>query len=274
MSEDALNHYFYKKSYEISYALFRLASAAKPSFAESLEKQALDLLESSTKKDRGGAKVALGAIEVLVKFGADVNLISIVNAELLINEAKELNSAIAGLPKAAMPPPVNLEDVFSKNPTPADGDQFAASANEAELKSAICPNPELNNVAENSNIHGNLKSVPHSLTGYPGGASEAGASFFKQSGNSNGQVKKSEGRQSAIFERIRQCGNLPDGKAGCRLKEMQELLPEVSERTLRYDLQDLVGRGLIERVGSGGPATYYRAKTENTAVTFGGEQAL
>lgn len=267
MNEDALNHYFSKKSYEISYALFRLASAAKPSFAESLEKQALNLLESSAKKDRGGAEVALGAIEVLVRFGADVNLISIVNAELLINEAKELNSAIAGFPEAATPPPVNLEDVFSKNPTSADGDQFAASANEAELKSASCPNPESNNVAENSNIHGGLKSVPHSLTGYPGGASEAGASFFKQSGNSNGQVKKSEGRQSAIFERIRQCGN-------CRLKEMQELLPEVSERTLRYDLQDLVGRGLIERVGSGGPATYYRAKTENTAVTFGGEQAL
>jgi hypothetical protein len=241
MSEDALNHYFSKKSYEISYALFRLASAAKPSFAESLEKQALNLLESSAKKDRLGAEVALGAIEVLVRFGADVNLINIVNAELLTNEARELNSAIAGLPKAATPPPVNLEDIFSKNPTPADGDQFAASANEMELKSAICPNPESNNVAENSNIHGNLKSAI---------------------------------RQSAIFERIRQCGNLPDGKAGCRLKEMQELLPEVSERTLRYDLQDLVGRGLIERVGSGGPATYYRAKTENTAVTFGGEQAL
>jgi hypothetical protein len=60
-------------------------------------------------------------------------------------------------------------------------------------------------------------------------------------------------RQSAILQRIRQSGN-------CRLKEIQELFPEISERTLRYDLQSLAEQNLIERVGNGGPAVFYRVR--------------
>jgi DeoR/GlpR family transcriptional regulator of sugar metabolism len=60
-------------------------------------------------------------------------------------------------------------------------------------------------------------------------------------------------RQSAILERIRQNNN-------CRLKDVQEWLSDVSERTIRYDLQNLIGQGLVERLGNGGPATFYRIR--------------
>lgn len=66
-------------------------------------------------------------------------------------------------------------------------------------------------------------------------------------------LEGSETRQTAILERIRQSGN-------CRLKDIQELLPDLSERTLRYDLQSLVERNSIERVGNGGPAVFYRIR--------------
>ena len=59
-------------------------------------------------------------------------------------------------------------------------------------------------------------------------------------------------RQAAILERIRQSGN-------CRLKEIQDILPNISERTIRYDLQTLLERGLIERIGNAGPSVFYRA---------------
>ncbi len=72
-----------------------------------------------------------------------------------------------------------------------------------------------------------------------------------KSGN-HGAVKAAM-RQSAILEKIRQSGN-------CRLKEIQGTLPGASERTVRYDLQNLLEQGLVERIGSGGPATFYRAK--------------
>jgi len=64
---------------------------------------------------------------------------------------------------------------------------------------------------------------------------------------------KSAMRQSAILEKVRQIGN-------CRMRDLEDLLPKVSERTLRYDLQQLVEQGLIEKVGTGGPAVFYRMR--------------
>ncbi len=66
-------------------------------------------------------------------------------------------------------------------------------------------------------------------------------------------------RQTVILDKIRQSGN-------CRLKDILDLLPGTSERTLRYDLQSLVEQGLLERTGGGGPGTYYELKP--APVTF------
>jgi DNA-binding HxlR family transcriptional regulator len=66
-------------------------------------------------------------------------------------------------------------------------------------------------------------------------------------------ILKSAIRQTAILERIRQSGN-------CRLKDIQEILPGTSERTIRYDIQTLLEQDQIERVGIAGPSVYYRAK--------------
>jgi hypothetical protein len=66
-------------------------------------------------------------------------------------------------------------------------------------------------------------------------------------------------RQSAILARIRQSGN-------CRLKDIQDVLPNISERTIRYDLQTLVEQNLVERIGNAGPLVFYRAsRTERGA---------
>ena len=64
-------------------------------------------------------------------------------------------------------------------------------------------------------------------------------------------IAKSIIRQSAILEKIK------GSKEGCQLKDLIILLPGVSERTLRYDLQKLVSQGLVNKVGSSGPGTRY-----------------
>ena len=46
-------------------------------------------------------------------------------------------------------------------------------------------------------------------------------------------------------------------RPGIGMKNIQEVLPEVSERTLRYDLQQLIKNGAVVREGVGGPATRY-----------------
>jgi hypothetical protein len=57
-------------------------------------------------------------------------------------------------------------------------------------------------------------------------------------------------RQSAILNRIRQSGN-------CRIRDLQDLFPKWSERTLRYDVEALILKKLVERIGAGS-ATFYR----------------
>lgn len=74
-----------------------------------------------------------------------------------------------------------------------------------------------------------------------------------EGGQNINTILKSAIRQTAILERIRQSGN-------CRMKDIQEILPDASERTIRYDLQTLLEQDLIERVGIAGPSVYYRAK--------------
>ncbi len=75
-------------------------------------------------------------------------------------------------------------------------------------------------------------------------------------GNGSGNGLASTIRQSAILERIRQAENRQ-----IQLKEILAAFPEVSERTMRYDLQKMCSQGVIERVGNGGPGSYYTLKS-------------
>ena len=58
-------------------------------------------------------------------------------------------------------------------------------------------------------------------------------------------------RQNMIAGKIRESGNLA-------MRDLIALFSQVSERTLRYDLQKLCERGVIQRIGNGGPGSYYR----------------
>jgi hypothetical protein len=68
-----------------------------------------------------------------------------------------------------------------------------------------------------------------------------------------------EERRETILQFI-----LQSGPNGCRFKDifdgLRDKLQAVGERTIRYDLQELAERGIIEKYGPGGAHTYYRAK--------------
>ena len=63
-------------------------------------------------------------------------------------------------------------------------------------------------------------------------------------------------RQSAILDKIRQSGN---GKVFS--KDIFAAFPDISQRTLRYDLQKLCRQGSIVRLGEGGPNTAYQLRS-------------
>ena len=75
----------------------------------------------------------------------------------------------------------------------------------------------------------------------------------QESGNGNGSNGINASiRQSAILEKIRQSENRQ-----APLKDIIAAFPDISERTMRYDLQKLCLQGLLERMGNGGPGSYY-----------------
>ena len=71
---------------------------------------------------------------------------------------------------------------------------------------------------------------------------------------SNGNGASIKDRQAEIVEFIRQLPN------GCRMRDLIEKFADVSERTLRNDVQALIETGLIERLGGrSGPNSYFIA---------------
>ncbi len=100
---------------------------------------------------------------------------------------------------------------------------------------------------------GNVADIPAANRSKPAKADRLSRQHKSES--ENGALIQ---RQDRILEIIRQSGN-------CRVKELQDKLPDISERTIRYDIQALVEQGKIERFGPGGPSTFYRLKTAEVA---------
>lgn len=107
------------------------------------------------------------------------------------------------------------------------------------------------------------------------GEAQDGSIYYGSKPNQDGVPKRSEldqivpdisssiVRRDLIARKIRQLGN-------AAMKDLIAVFPSVSERTLRYDLQRLCEQSILERMGNGGPASYYRLKVfvpEQTVVT-------
>lgn len=206
-----------KKSYEVSYALFRIAGALpKESFRRHLEEKALDLIIAGIEEDIDSEKKSLRVIDYLIRFGKETGIMHPETGDIVLKEVVDLDSAIAGFMNNSIAEPMDKESLFP--------DRHEEVQNQPSAEREIIL----------------LKEA----TRHPEAAS----------GDLND-------REPKILERIRQLSGLGEGK-GCRLRDIQEVMGTVSERTLRYDLQNLVQKGLIERTGSGGPATFYKPREQ------------
>lgn len=66
------------------------------------------------------------------------------------------------------------------------------------------------------------------------------------------QGNKANERQERIAASIKSAGKM-------ELREIMATFPEISERTIRYDLKNLCESGKLTRHGAGGPGNYYTA---------------
>lgn len=237
MLESGKTDYIFKKSYEISYALWRIAAnMPEKTFSAKLFEKAIELVGFSANGDTSAIAAKLPGIELLVKFGVDVNCISVANEDLLLKEIGNLKSAIFDLNAAssldAIITPgkqyeVDISDIFSG---------VGNYSEEAEDIEEEMPETQID-ISESEDI------IADEV--------EAAGDEIKTKYKPAMQSGKMENRQSAILERIRQIGN-------CQLSDIQVILPDSSERTIRYDLESMVQKNLIERVGTGGRSVYYK----------------
>lgn len=201
-------------------------------FADHMEDHALRLVEFVIGSDYPKATLSLQTLNYLLKMGADVNVLNAANVETVSGELERLNAAMIEFGNSATVNPVDLGNIFSKT---------TSTIRVTEENTHVARSRELISKEEDVAWANEYeKNISHNGNGHE---------------NGNGNGLKAAMRQTAILERIRQNNN-------CRLKDVQESLPDVSERTLRYDLQNLIEKGLVERLGNGGPATYYRYTAE------------
>jgi hypothetical protein len=246
-----MDNYLPKKAFEISYALFRIAESMKHrGFAGYLEDAGIALLKSAAAGDAALVRQSASVIECLVRFGADVDVIGQKNSQLIIREIRNISSAIAEPVYPAKAADVDIGDIF-KIPF--------GKHDQAEGVKKVADRRPRETDSRGENIQDADQRAPdRAVRSEEGETPPLEGSALPQTTGRGDQSNSSENRQKLILEKIRQSGNPPAGRAGCRLKDIQELLPDTSERTLRYDLQELVERRLVERIGSSGPSTYYQ----------------
>ena len=248
MTMDSINEVFAKKAFEINYAIFRISQKTKnPKFSHYLEGYSLDLLGTILVKDYVAARDAITGLTYFLRLGGEAGLISHNNIQTVSHEVQILDSAIAEYSEDHFLPEVDLRGIFS----PGDFidkkvKKTVKSVGERGIGSVITET-DYGLVRSEESIDQDYKKGDH-LT------NEVEASVSADSVEVSGRNSATM-RQSAILDKIRQSGY-------CRLKDIQDILPDSSERTLRYDLQKLIDQDSIERIGSGGPASFYRVKRE------------
>ncbi len=257
MTGSTIHDFCKKKAFEVSYALFRVAGAApRKSFSEHIEAQALDLLKAAAAHDYRSAGTTLAAIEYFLRLGAEGGLVSPSNSQIIINEANALNAAmVAAFGNAATVAALDLEGIFSSH---EEIHQESSKENPKEEKAEKHKEFQVEEVQKrDEETQSSYFPEPEEVFDM-----KREEMVFTSAGDQKIDVQSNAAtiaeyvtkmRQSTIFEKIREFDN-------CRLRDIQEFLPDISERTIRYDLQSLVEQGLIERIGSGGPGSYYRVR--------------
>ncbi len=222
---------------EISFAAFRVSALIEQTaLRAALESAAIDL---AVKSVLGGeaAIASVNALEQLVRLSEAIGEIKPLNGKVLVRELSDLRSEIGQ--SVRKEDEVDLGDMFGNS----DNDKGVGDVLVKTDTAIVLERPAADTKPKQSEP---IKfNKPASL-----------------------EVNQAGNRQSAILQFVR---GLPNG---CRMKDLIEKFPNVSERTLRNDLQTLVYCGSIERFGAvQGPFSYYRAKSKVFTEPSGGGHA-
>ncbi len=249
-----------QKVFEIGYAVFRVTGSFKDgsSLTHYLENRILDLVDTVLIGEYERAKFSADSLGYMLHLGFEAGYISENIFSIIKREIDNLVKGINELPNSAKFPEIDPKSLFLNKKLSSLSDYIGeamkvdpkenVASEELELEKIvsvispkhIIPSKASFNDDEDLVVPGMMKPAISGNTATKQGSSQ-GAS--------------GSDRLSVILDTIKESGY-------CRLRDLQEIFPEFSERTIRYDIEKLANQGLIERVGNGGPATFYRIKRE------------
>jgi hypothetical protein len=268
------NEFFIQRSFEVVWAVFRVAEhATRAKIRQGLEDRAVDYILAKDMK-------SLDGLEEIVRLGAQIRDIGQVNANVLLREIGNLRVAMMELAEnqvkqlAPVKTPESapqVEEIFAKPPMKvADLLEAIVKGYGKEFKKEdeISEKPSSTEVTEGKSPatlqqiqdkeSGKSPAILQQIQDKESGKSPASPSFAKAT---EGGAKSSRFEAAVGFkERNGIIMQILEKRSLCHLKDMMGALPGVSERTIRYDIQRLVDKGTIERVGTGGPNSFFRMK--------------
>jgi predicted transcriptional regulator len=253
--------FFVQRSFEVVWAVFRVAEhTVRPKIKDGLEDKAVDYLLFKDMK-------TLDGLEELVRFCAQIKEIGAVNVNVLLREIGNLRAAMTEFEDnqrrqivASKNPETapKIEEVFSRPPmkvsdlleaikegfrVKSEEGKQARSEEFGKYPAKLSPTTE---VLEDKS----LAREQESLAREPDNSSETNQSPARKKDRFEAVVGFKE-RNEIIM-------NILTKRSLCHLKDLAIALPNVSERTIRYDIQRLMDKGTVERVGTGGPNSFFR----------------
>ncbi len=267
------NHEFIKnRSFEIAWAVFRCASLVKQEkLKKELEDAAIELLSHHShfssrenilrrhKKHsliRGESCWAVEKLTSFIKLSEAIGEIKIINARVLYRELDNISQAIQKISEELSQKPeeeILIENIFSTHLPKSD-------LTVSEVKASKMPISEQSRqggiygarvVKEFGNGSAKL-TTSSSASSSQDNSAKASSAITKPDDliRENQENPSLDSWQDLIFRKIREFGK-------ASTKEIAGFFPEISERTVRFYLQRLSEIGLIERIGTSGPGSYY-----------------
>jgi len=266
--------FFHQRSFEVVWAVFRVAEfVERPKLKHGLEHRALDYLLLKNSR-------SLSDLSEVVQLGFKIGEISRVNARVLLREIENLKRSLAEqesdeqkllVEKKANEAP-DIGEIFSSHApmfladiikTGRDGQIANSEEQMVKDKSHI--------VEEGNNSRRNEGDVilPEFGNNLAGVRQESGkdvrqesgkspASFLSPASSAKSPARVRQGQNFTVKERQNVIFDLLKNRKLCHINDIVNILPETSVRTIRYDIQRMVDSGEIERIGSGGPNSFFR----------------
>ena len=249
-----------------------------------IENLSFDLMDLIHKRDYEQVVLTIDSLSGFLKLGAALYEVETINSRIILGELSLLNARIRqlfGLDKIS-----DASVLFSTT----DHDGFGSIKKDDGLDKRDVDSDSVNNeladvkLSEINNAAVDIRqsAIPAQESEQTGNIEELGNAAISEVATDVNAGVAADLSENAVFSRpdigtviigstIRQNAILDKIKAmsqkdgsgymtGCRMKDLMAAFSEVSERTLRYDLQKLVGRGLVERMGNGGPSSVYVIK--------------